>query len=96
MKCILCDRCKKVIEKPDQRRVVTCARPLRPRPCPEGLGRPPYRGDDPQMNDIIWGKDLCTACAAELEAFVSPASPDSGGGDSSSGGDSGGQGREPG
>ena len=29
MKCILCDRCKKIIEDPAQHRVMTCARPFK-------------------------------------------------------------------
>lgn len=64
MKCILCDRCKKIIEDPAQHRVLTCARPLKRR---NDDGKKPYRGDDKMMNDIIWEKDLCTDCATELE-----------------------------
>ncbi len=69
MKCILCDRCKKIIEDPAQHRVLTCARPLKRR---NDDGKKPYRGDDKMMNDIIWEKDLCTDCAAELEDAASP------------------------
>lgn len=70
MKCILCDRCKKIIEDPAQHRVLTCARPLKRR---NDDGKKPYRGDDKMMNDIIWEKDLCTDCAAELEEATFPA-----------------------
>lgn len=69
MKCILCDRCKKIIEDPAQHRVLTCARPLKRR---NDDGKKPYRGDDKMMNDIIWEEDLCTDCAAELEKVASP------------------------
>lgn len=69
MKCILCDRCKKIIEDPAQHRVLTCARPLKRR---NDDGKKPYRGDDKMMNDIIWEKDLCTDCAAELEEATFP------------------------
>ncbi len=79
MKCILCDRCKKIIEDPAQHRVLTCARPLKRR---NDDGKKPYRGDDKMMNDIIWEKDLCTDCATELEAATFPAE---GGGDTGSG-----------
>lgn len=70
MKCILCDRCKKIIEDPAQHRVMTCARPFKRM---NDDGKKPYRGDDRMMNDIIWEKDLCTDCAAELEKAASPA-----------------------
>lgn len=68
MKCVLCDKCKQIIEDPQKRRVVTCARPIAHR---SDDGKKPYRGDDRQMNDIIWEKDLCTDCAAALEEFLS-------------------------
>lgn len=64
MKCILCDRCKKIIEDPQQHRVLTCARPIKRR---SDDGKKQYRGDDRQMNDIIWEKDLCNDCAAVVE-----------------------------
>ena len=69
MKCILCDRCKKIIEDPAQHRVLTCARPLKRR---NDDGKKPYRGDDKMMNDIIWEKDLCTDCATEPEEATFP------------------------
>lgn len=67
MKCILCDKCKKVIEDPQKRRVVTCARPIVHR---SDDSKKAYRGDDRQMNDIIWEKDLCTDCITALEEFL--------------------------
>lgn len=68
MKCIICDKCKKTIEDPRQVRTITCSRPLRRRhdedePCRN-------RCDDPRMNDIIWEKDLCQECVAEVEALI--------------------------
>ncbi len=66
MKCIVCDRCKTIIEDARKCRVITCAKPLKS----DGVGKPPYRGNDPQMNDILWSKDLCSSCAEELEAFL--------------------------
>ncbi len=78
MKCILCDRCKKVIEEPQQCRVITCARPLKRRE-PKDENYIPYRGDDDRMNDIIWKKDLCTDCAAEVEGFIEEMQPPDGG-----------------
>ena len=82
MKCILCDRCKQVIENPRHARVLTCARPFRLQPEPPcSNSKPPYRGDDPRMNDILWEKELCNNCLDDLEAFlatephVAPADP---------------------
>lgn len=71
MKCILCDRCKQVIENPRHARVLTCARPFRLQPEPPcSNSKPPYRGDDPRMNDILWEKELCNNCLDDLEAFL--------------------------
>lgn len=68
MKCIVCDRCKTIIENPRRCRVVTCARPLKPRTgCDKG--KVPYRGNDPQQNDLLWEKEVCDKCLDELEAF---------------------------
>lgn len=69
MKCIVCDRCKTIIENPRRCRVITCARPLKPRTaCDKGF-KVPYRGNDPQQNDLIWEKEICDKCLDELEAF---------------------------
>lgn len=70
MKCILCDRCKQVIENPRHARVLTCARPFRLQPEPPCNNKPPYRGSDPRMNDILWEKELCDNCLDDLEAFL--------------------------
>lgn len=68
MRCIVCDRCKAIIEDVRKSRVITCARPLKPgMMC--GKGGVPYRGDDPQQNDLIWEKEVCDDCRAALEAF---------------------------
>lgn len=68
MRCILCDRCRKIVGDEQKMRVITCARPLM---CPKP-GTPPsqYRGDDRQMNDIMWMKEVCASCAMELDAFM--------------------------
>ncbi len=70
MRCILCDRCKKIVENEKKMRMITCARPIA-HPKPDA---PPvaYRGDDRKMNDIIWMKELCMSCAEELEEFMEP------------------------
>lgn len=70
MRCIICDRCKKIVEDEQKTRVITCARPLtRPKP---GTVPVTYRGDDRQMNDIMWMKEVCMNCAAELDTFMEP------------------------
>ena len=53
MKCIVCDRCKTIIENPRRCRVITCARPLKPRTACDKGGKVPYRGNDPQQNDLL-------------------------------------------
>lgn len=68
MKCIVCDRCKTIIENPRRCRVITCARPLKPRTACD-KGKAPYRGNDPQQNDLLWEKEICDKCLDELEAF---------------------------
>jgi len=65
MKCIVCDRCKTIIEDVRRCKVITCARPLKP----DVMDKPPYRGNDPKVNDILWTKELCNSCVDELEAF---------------------------
>lgn len=82
MKCILCDRCNKIIMDIAQHRVLTCARPLKRR---NGDDKRPYRGDDKTMNDIIWEKDLCMDCAAEFEKAAQPTDTAENGGDDDSG-----------
>lgn len=42
MKCIVCDRCKTIIENPRRCRVITCARPLKPRTVCDKGGKVPY------------------------------------------------------
>lgn len=69
MKCIVCDRCKTIIENPRRCRVITCARPLKPRTVCDKGGKVPYRGNDPQQNDLLWEKEICDKCLDELEAF---------------------------
>ena len=64
MRCILCDRCKSIVEDARKIRVVTYARPLKPGPV---------RADDPASNDHIWTKELCLNCAESLEDFMNNA-----------------------
>lgn len=80
MKCIVCDRCKKIIENPRNCRVITCAKPLKP---PIHNDNVPYRGNDRQQNDIFWEKEVCIDCLDALEEFfeqgaepVAPPEPD--------------------
>lgn len=68
MKCIVCDRCKKIIEDKRKCRVVTCAKPMRP----DVMDKPTYRGNDPKVNDIFWMKEICSDCIDELESFFEP------------------------
>ena len=77
MKCIVCDRCKKIIETPRNCRVITCAKPLK---LPTQNCKVPYRGNDRQQNDIIWEKEICSDCLDALEEFfeqtVDPVTPE--------------------
>ena len=77
MKCIVCDRCKKIIETPRNCRVITCAKPLK---LPTQNCKVPYRGNDRQQNDIIWEKEICSDCLDALVEFfeqtVDPVTPE--------------------
>jgi len=66
MKCIVCDRCKKIIDNPRNFRVITCAKPLK---LPTENCKVPYHGNDKQQNDILWEKDICLECLDVLETF---------------------------
>lgn len=89
MRCILCDRCKSIVEDVRKIKVVTYARPLR---------QGPVRADDPASNDHIWTKELCPSCAESLEDFMNNTvdaglgddsdTEDAGAGDSDEDGDS--------
>lgn len=77
MKCIVCDRCKKIIEDPKKYRVVLCSRPLKP----QLNATKSCRSDDKQANDILWEKEVCMSCADEIENFTdvmtdAPENPD--------------------
>lgn len=79
MKCIVCDRCKKIIEDPKKYRVVLCSRPLKP----QLNATKSCRSDDKQANDILWEKEVCMSCADEIENFTdvmtdAPENPDNG------------------
>ena len=80
MKCIVCDRCKKIIEDPKKYRVILCSRPLKP----QLNGAKNCRSDDKQANDILWEKEVCMSCADEIENFTDvkndlPENPDNDG-----------------
>ena len=66
MRCIVCDRCKKIIENPRNCRVITCAKPLK---LPIDHDKVAYRGNDRQQNDILWEHEICTDCMDSLEVF---------------------------
>ena len=72
MKCIVCDRCKTIIENPRRCRVITCARPLKPRTACDKGGKVPYRGNDPQQNDLLWEKEICDKCLDEMLNPIHP------------------------
>ena len=67
MRCIICDKCKQQIEDPKQVRILTCSRPMKPRPHTESDNREHH----PQQ-DIIWDKELCVKCAMEIEKLFDP------------------------
>lgn len=69
MRCILCDRCKKIVEDERKIKVITFVRPLSTSPG----SKCPNRADDRQMNDHIWTKEVCPTCAEEFEDFMDPA-----------------------
>lgn len=68
MRCILCDRCRKIVEDERKIKVVTYARPLNVThrdKCVE-------RADNRQMNELIWTMEICPSCAEQLENFMNP------------------------
>lgn len=69
MRCVLCDRCKKIVEDERKIKAVTYARPLNV--CPNA--KTPPRADDRQVSDLVWTKELCPACAEEFETFMESA-----------------------
>lgn len=94
MKCTICDKCKKIIEKPEQVRTITCTRPMmapafrREEEDKTDARRYPI---DKRPNDIVWQKELCMDCANAAEEFLAaeessdtpaPASPTEDTGDS--------------
>lgn len=64
MRCIMCDKCKKVIEDPKQVRILTCSRPMK-KPADPSAGKP--------CNDVIWDKELCPDCAMAIETAINEA-----------------------
>lgn len=66
MKCIVCDRCKQIIENPKRYRVILCSRPINPTLD----GKSNCRSNDKQANDILWEKEVCLDCALEIENYT--------------------------
>lgn len=66
MKCIMCDKCKEIIEDPAQVRIITCSRPMK-RPAVQEAAK---REFDPHKQDVIWDKELCIKCALEIESLI--------------------------
>jgi len=61
MRCIMCDKCKTVIEDPSQVRIVTCSRPMKK--APDSTSKPPSQ-------DVVWDKELCIDCALAIETAI--------------------------
>lgn len=66
MRCIICDKCKAIIEDPKQVRILTCSRPMK-RPAQQDSVK---REFNPPTQDIIWDKELCVKCAMEIEELL--------------------------
>lgn len=66
MRCIMCDKCKEIIEDPKQVRILTCSRPMK-RPAQQESAKREY---NPPTQDVIWDKELCTKCAMEIESLI--------------------------
>lgn len=85
MKCTICDKCKKIIERPDQVRTITCTRPMKKMHHDDERER--GATIDKRQNDIVWQRELCMECADATEAFLEPSDsgsveePDDDGGD---------------
>lgn len=76
MKCIICDRCGKVIKKASKAKIITCARPLvSPDSCICENARPVKTVPKKPLRETVWEKELCEACLDELEDFIYPEEP---------------------
>jgi len=62
MRCIVCDKCKTILEDYKAARSVALTRTMQKK------SRDTNGRDD---QDVIWQKDLCVACAASVEDFIS-------------------------
>jgi len=72
MKCIICDKCKKILEDPKQSRSIVCSRPMMVPKHHDKMAS----SADPRTNDIIWEKELCVECAADIETYIgTPVTP---------------------
>lgn len=76
MKCIVCDRCKKIIEDTKRCKVVTCSKPLKidwqNERTQSGQSARPERS----LKENIWEKELCSDCAELLDEFMDGADSD--------------------
>lgn len=76
MKCIICDRCGKVIKRANKTRIITCARSLVPvDSCVCENARPVKAAPRKPLRETVWEKELCEVCLDELEAFIDPEEP---------------------
>ena len=68
MRCIMCDKCKEIIDDPKQVRILTCSRPMKrpPQPCTTTTKTESV----PPAQDIIWDKELCVKCVMEIEKLI--------------------------
>lgn len=66
MRCIICDKCKAIIEDPKQVRILTCSRHMK-RPAGQETVKREFNAP---TQDIIWDKELCVKCAMEIETLV--------------------------
>lgn len=74
MKCTICDKCKKIIDDPGQVRILTLSRPMKPAACASGAVRTYDQSTVTQpTNDVVWEKELCIECAAEVEGTITKA-----------------------
>lgn len=76
MKCIICDRCGKVIKKANKARVITCAKPLAGVDSCVCENAAPVRVPQKKpLRETVWEKELCETCLDELEALLDPEEP---------------------
>lgn len=64
MRCVICDKCKSVIERPDDVRIITCSRPRKP------VSEPAARTNEPPKQEVLWRSEVCVKCAIEIEDLI--------------------------